>query len=124
MIGIKAENLFEWCAEIVGPPDTPYQGGIFKFDVTFSSRYPYRPPKVQSTFHISLLCKIKQILVNIHLFASFQIVCKTRIYHCNINVEGKICLDTLAQKWTALMTVQGALLNIQQLLGDPNPGAL
>jgi len=40
----KHTNL--WRALIVGPEDTPYDGGCFLFDVYFDVMYPTKPPKV------------------------------------------------------------------------------
>merc|ERR1711967_130778 len=77
-----------------GPPDSPYQGGVFFLNVTFPTDYPFKPPKVQ--------------------FA-------TKIYHCNVNSNGAICLDILKEQWSPALTIQKVLLSISSLLSDPNP---
>ena len=66
--GPAGEDLFCWQATIMGPPDSPYQGGLFFLTIHFPSDYPFKPPKVVFT---------------------------TKIYHPNINSNGSICLDIL-----------------------------
>jgi ubiquitin-conjugating enzyme E2 C len=86
-------NLLSWTATIVGPVDTPYAGLVFKLSFSFSTNYPYSPPTV--------------------LF-------KTPIFHPNIDFSGRICLDILKEKWSAIYNVQSVLLSLQSLLGEPN----
>lgn len=45
---------------------------------------------------------------------------KTPIYHPNIDFSGRICLDILKEKWSAIYNVQSVLLSLQSLLGEPN----
>ena len=62
------ENMFEWISFIRGPDGSVYENGIFEFELSFPIEYPFKPPN----------CKFK-----------------TRIYHCNINSQGNVCLDIL-----------------------------
>jgi ubiquitin-conjugating enzyme E2 C len=86
-------NFLSWIATITGPADTPYADLIFKLSFVFPNNYPYAPPTV--------------------LF-------KTPIYHPNIDFSGRICLDILKEKWSAIYNVQSVLLSLQSLLGEPN----
>jgi ubiquitin-conjugating enzyme E2 E len=92
--GPKGDNLFEWLSTIFGPPGSVYESGIFYLDIHFSTDYPFKPPKV--TF-------------------------KTRIYHCNVNSQGAICLDILKDNWSPALTISKVLLSICSLLTDCNP---
>jgi len=91
---ITEDNLLEWQATIIGPKDTAFEGGIFKLRLTFSTSYPFQPPRV-----------------------NFE----TKMYHPNIDDHGGICLDILKGQWTPALSVSKLLLSICSLLTDPNP---
>ncbi|KAF2006565.1 ubiquitin-conjugating enzyme [Amniculicola lignicola CBS 123094] len=86
-------NLLHWTATIEGPADTPYASLTFKLTFEFASTYPYTAPTV--------------------LF-------KTPIFHPNVDFSGRICLDILKEKWSAVYNVGSVLLSLQSLLGEPN----
>lgn len=92
--GPIGEDMFKWEGVIMGPSDSPYQGGVFKLEILFPVDYPFKPPKIQFT---------------------------TKIYHPNINTAGLICLDILKQQWSPALTISKVLLSITSLLTDPNP---
>ena len=76
--GPVGDDLFHWQATIMGPPESPYQGGVFFLTIHFPTDYPFKPPKVAFT---------------------------TRIYHPNINSNGSICLDILRSQWSPALTI-------------------
>ena len=92
--GPVGDDLFHWQATIMGPPDSPYTGGVFFLNINFPPDYPFKPPKV-----------------------SFQ----TKIYHPNVNSNGSICLDILNAQWSPALTTSKVILSICSLLTDPNP---
>lgn len=92
--GPEGEDLFKWEGVIMGPGDSPYQGGVFRLKIVFPVDYPFKPP------HIQFL---------------------TKIYHPNINAAGLICLDILKTQWSPALTISKVLLSITSLLTDPNP---
>jgi ubiquitin-conjugating enzyme E2 D/E len=92
--GPEGQDLFHWTGTILGPPDTPYETGVFFVDITFPPDYPFKPP---------------------------HIIFKTRVYHPNISPKGAICLDILKDKWAPALTISKVLLSICSLLNDANP---
>ena len=91
---VNEDDLFHWHATIMGPEGSPYHGGLFFLDINIPIDYPFKPPKIMFT---------------------------TKIYHCNINSNGSICLDILKDQWSPALTISKALLSICSLMDDPNP---
>ena len=78
----------------MGPPGSPYSGGVFFLTIQFPPDYPFNPPKV--TFD-------------------------TRIYNPSIDSNGSIDLDILGSQWSPELFVSKVMLAICRLLTDPNP---
>ena len=76
--GPVGDDIFHWQATLMGPGESPFEGGVFFLDINFPTDYPYKPPRV--TF-------------------------STKIYHPNINSSGGICLDILKDQWSPAFTI-------------------
>lgn len=85
-------------ANITGPEDSPYRDGVFKLEITVPERYPFTPPSVRFL---------------------------TKIYHPNIDENGRICLDLLKippkGAWKPTISLEGLLIAVRMLLQQPNP---
>uniref|UniRef100_A0A0A9XGU5 E2 ubiquitin-conjugating enzyme n=1 Tax=Lygus hesperus TaxID=30085 RepID=A0A0A9XGU5_LYGHE len=94
-VELVGDSFTELRGEIGGPPDTPYEGGVFNLEIKIPETYPFTPPKVK--------------------FVS-------KIWHPNISsVTGAICLDILKDQWAAAMTLRTVLLSLQALMASPEP---
>eukprot|EP00121_Abeoforma_whisleri_P005794 Awhi_evm1s5253 len=85
-------------SNLIGPPSSPYESGVFKLDIFIPARYPFEPPSVKFL---------------------------TPIYHPNIDEAGRICHDVLKLPpkgaWKPSVNICAVLRNLQLLLIEPNP---
>jgi len=103
---VDDNDIYKWEVLIIGPPDTPYEGGFFKAHLTFPREYPLRPPKMK--------------------FIS-------EIWHPNIDRSGDVCISILhepgddkygyekaSERWLPVHTVETILISVISMLADPN----
>ncbi|ODV85110.1 hypothetical protein CANARDRAFT_199309 [[Candida] arabinofermentans NRRL YB-2248] len=89
------DDLSHLKGTFVGPPGTPYEGGLFEVDIKIPDAYPFKPPIMKFD---------------------------TKIYHPNISSQtGAICLDILKDAWTPIITLKSSLISLQSLLQSPEP---
>lgn len=89
-----ADDVFDWTAYIVGPPDTPYAGARFQLRVKVPKSYPLAPPDMKFV---------------------------TRVCHPNVHFKnGGICLDILKEAWTPVWSLESACRAVIALLASPD----
>jgi len=88
---IDKNSLEHFEAKIRGLTGTPYDNGVFVLDVRITGAYPFSPPKL---------------------------VFKTKIFHPNINSDGKICLDLLNDQWCVALSFEKVLEGEGVILKD------
>ena len=88
-----SDDIYNWDAIIIGPDESPWEGGIFQLKIKLPKEYPHRPPSIKFI---------------------------TQMFHPNIYKNGNICLDILQSKWSPVYDIRSVLISIQSLLTDPN----
>ena len=89
-------NVLE--AALMGPDDSPYRDGIFNLEIHIPDNYPFCPPSIKFV---------------------------TKVYHPNIDDNGRICLDLIQMppkgRWRPTIGIEGLLIAVRTLLSSPNP---
>ena len=82
--------------EVEYSPDASsyWYGGKYLFTFHFPDNFPFNPPKV---------------------------LCKTKIYHPNIDYDGNVCLNMLKEDWNPTYTGLSCIAGVYQLFVEPNP---
>ena len=85
-------NLFEWTIKVDGPPNTPYEGGIFLLEVILPRDYPFKTPQFRF---------------------------KTPVYHTQIHQLHRFCCFNCQDDWSPALTIQKLMIRLTDLLTDP-----
>jgi ubiquitin-protein ligase len=88
------DDMSFWQFILIGPNQTPYEGGCFTLWASFPDSYPAHAMEMRFT---------------------------TPIYHCNINSTGKVCHSVFDRNWTSDMSVRQVLDCVYGLLLHPEP---
>ncbi|XP_036939828.1 uncharacterized protein LOC119011099 [Acanthopagrus latus] len=88
------EDFSFWKILMQGPPDTPYEKGVFELYCQFGHEYPVKPPLVRFV---------------------------TQVYHCNVNSVGRICHNIFDRNYNAHITMREILEAVYGLLIIPEP---
>jgi ubiquitin-protein ligase len=100
-----SNNFNIWNVLLIGPPDTIFDGGIFKCQMIFPNNYPFSPP-------------------------IFKFI--TNFNHPNIYPDGSICIsilhegtdqynyESIMERWSPSQTIDTIIMSILSLLPNPN----
>jgi ubiquitin-conjugating enzyme E2 G1 len=98
-------NFFKWNVLLIGPPDTPFEGGIIKALIEFPFEYPSKPPSFKFT---------------------------ENFFHPNVYSDGKVCISILhegvdqfgyediSERWNPSHSVNSILMSILSMISSPN----
>ena len=78
----------------VTPDSGCWSAATYDFSFLVPAAYPHEPPKV---------------------------ICNTKIYHPNINLEGNVCLNILRDEWKPVLDINAVIYGIIYLFYEPNP---
>lgn len=91
---ISDSDMYAWVAKFEGPPETPYEKGVFEIKLSITNEYPIRPPKAEFI---------------------------TKVFHPNVHFKtGEICLDILKTSWSPAWTLSTVCRAIMALLSHPD----
>lgn len=103
---VDEANLCLWSATLSGPPDTPYEDGIFSLSITFPDEYPFKPPLVRfitPIYHPNIgRGELSPFLLSLN--------------YLTFLLDGTICMDSLYSKWNPTLTVDKVRLSLLGIL--------
>ena len=88
------KNIMDFDVEYTPDSASFWYGGKYVFSFHFPDNYPFNPPKV---------------------------MCKTKIYHPNIDYDGNVCLNMLKDDWNPTYTGTSCVAGVYYLFVEPNP---
>ena len=101
-VHFNEDNINNVYVLMIGPEDTPYEGGFFFFHVFYPKEYPIKPPEVK------YLTQGNNVRFNPNLYTN-----------------GKVCLSILntwnGPGWTPCLTLSSVLLSIQGMVLVKDP---
>lgn len=103
---LNEDDFFNWEAVVMGPPGTPYEGGLFIARLQFPPDYPLNPPKMTFT---------------------------SEIWHPNVFPNGDVCIsilhapghdpnnyESILERWSPMQSAEKILVSVMSMLAEPN----
>eukprot|EP01065_Artemidia_motanka_P021159 TRINITY_DN2526_c0_g1_i1.p2 TRINITY_DN2526_c0_g1~~TRINITY_DN2526_c0_g1_i1.p2 ORF type:complete len:286 (+),score=115.99 TRINITY_DN2526_c0_g1_i1:70-858(+) len=107
-VKVEATDLMKWDVYLLGPDQTPYEGGCFRAALSFTEEFPMKPPELR--------------------FIS-------EFWHPNVYPDGVVCisilhppgvdslnaLESASMRWTPVQSLEKVLLSVISMIADPDP---
>lgn len=107
-VKVEATDLMRWDVWLLGPDQTPYEGGCFRAMLSFTEEFPMKPPELR--------------------FVS-------EFWHPNVYADGVVCisilhppgtdslnsLESASMRWTPVQSLEKVLLSVISMIADPDP---
>ena len=87
-------DIMNFQVELTPDNNSYWYGGKYLFTFHIPDEYPNNPPKV---------------------------MCKTKVYHPNIDYNGNVCLNILKDDWSSALGVKNVIAGLYYLFVGPNP---
>ena len=107
--------------------DGYWAGGAFKFTMNMPKSYPHDAPKVHCTTKVRERAPAHPRshhaparMTRPRLLTRLRRRCQ--VYHPNIDLQGKVCLNILREDWKPTLSISAVVLGLQFLFVEPNPG--
>ena len=116
---MSESDFFTWEALIMGPKDTPFEGGVFAARLTFPADYPLSPFKMKfepPLFHPNSACPS-------------AVVCAGALTGGPVYADGTVCISILhtpgddptmyeaaSERWSPVQSVEKVLLSVISML--------
>ncbi|TWW74137.1 Ubiquitin-conjugating enzyme E2 G1 [Takifugu flavidus] len=130
---IRDNDLYRWEVMIIGPPDTLYEGGVFKAHLTFPKDYPLRPPKMKFITDIwhpnAQQCDSDEDVTPVKAGHKKW----TQACDSEVDKNGDVCISILhepredkygyekpEERWLPIHTVETIMISVISMLADPN----
>ena len=93
MSKIDDNKFIHWKATVLGPKNSPYEGGTYLLDILFPRDYPFRAPKIKFL---------------------------TKIFNPYVNFDGKIYEFLISGEWQPTKTCEQLIESIFHFIAEPD----
>lgn len=105
----QCEDMLTWEFALAGPPDTPFEHGLFTGRLVFPLDYPLSPPRM--AFSPALTHP------NVYGYGERRGEVCISILHTGADATG---YERVEERWSPVQSVHSVLLSVLSMLAEPN----